>query len=231
MKQVALIFGYNDYGSQIAKNIIQKYKEVIIFKLDDDELRSDMQEHIIESFDLSDEWSSIEKKYDLNECVAFCVLEDDAENIFLTISLRSQFKDLMIIALSSDKESANKLSMAGANKVIPVVQTTAQMISDILDKPVVTEVLHSLLYEQSNLKVAEIKLEDASYFKGEFPTQVKWELDYNIMLLSVIHTNGNNEFLYSSKERHHPLEDGDSLVVVGYEADIELFKKRIGVVK
>jgi len=231
MKKVALVFGYNDYGAQIAKNIVQKYEEVIIFKLDEDEPRNDMQEYKVEGFDLSDEWSSLDNTYDLNECVAFCVIEDDAENIFLTISLRSQFKDLMIIALSSDKESANKLSMAGANKVIPVVQTTAQMISDRLDKPVVTEILHNVLYETSNLKVAEITLEDASYFNGSFPAQVEWELDYNIMLLSVIHKDGNQEFLYSAKERHHPLEDGDSLVVVGYEEDIKFFKKRIGVTK
>jgi len=228
MKSAALIFGYNDYGAQIAKNVLYKYSDVTIFKQEHEEHRKGFDDYKIELFDLSDEWQGIADDYSIEESVAFCVLEDDAENIFLTISLRAQFKDLTIIALSSNKESANKLQMAGANKVIPIVQTTAAIISDMLDKPTVTEVLHNILYENSDLKVAQVEIVDSKCFNGHYPSDIEWSREHGITVLSVIHKNGNSEFIYSSKERHHHIENGDIFVVVGYTQDIEDFKKLIG---
>ena len=228
MKISALIFGYNDYSAQIAKNVSFKYKEVSVFKLDSDELRTDLKDYNIETFDLSDEWADLSTNHDIKNSVAFCVLEDDAENIFLTISLRAAFEDLTIIALSKNKESANKLSMAGANKVIPLVQTTASIISDMLDKPIVTEVLHSILYEQSDLKVAQIEIKNSSYFNGKFLSDIEWSKVHGIIVLSVLYEDGSSEFIFSSKAKHHEIKKGDVFVVVGYETDIKEFEKLIG---
>ncbi len=228
MKRSALIFGYNDYAVQVAKNVVHKYKDISIFKFDSEDIRADLEDFNIETFDLSDEWADFSDKYDIKNSVAFCVLEDDAKNIFLTISLRAAFEDLTIIALSKNKESANKLSMAGANKVIPLVQTTASIITDMLDKPIVTEVLHSILYEQSDLKVAQIEIKEDNCFDGRYPADIEWSREHGIIVLSVLHEDGNSEFIFSSKAKHHEIKKGDIFVVVGYETDIIEFKKLIG---
>ena len=233
MKRSALIFGYNDYAVQVAKNVLHKYKDISVFKFDSDDTRADLEDFNIETFDISDEWADLSDKYDIKNSVAFCVLEDDAENIFLTISLRSAFEDLTIIALSKNKESANKLSMAGANKVIPLVQTTASIIADMLDKPIVTEVLHSILYEQSDLKVAQIEIKENNCFLKEngdakYPSDVEWSREHGIIVLSVLHEDGSSEFIFSSKAKHHEIKKGDIFVVVGYETDIKEFEKLIG---
>jgi hypothetical protein len=140
-KAAALLFGYNEYTLEIQENISFKYENIEIFSLEENEKSS--------KFDLSDDWSELEDKFNMDESVAFCVLEDDATNIFLTLSLRASFDNLNIIAFSKNKEGATKLTLAGADKVIPIIQTTASMISDILRKPIVTKVMHSILYEQS----------------------------------------------------------------------------------
>ena len=228
MKISALIFGYNDYAAQIAKNVEFKYKEITIFKLKTNDTREDLEEYDSEVFDLSEEWADLSDKYDMKKSVAFCVLEDDAENIFLTISLRSSFKDLTIIALSKNKESANKLSMAGANKVIPLIQTTATMIADMLNKPIVTEVLHGILYEQSPLKVAQVEIKNHSCFDGKYPSDIEWNKIHGIIVLSVLYKDGSREFIFSSKAKHHAIKKGDIFVVIGYETDIKEFEKLTG---
>ena len=228
MKRSALIFGYNDYAVQVAKNILHKYKEISVFKFASDNTRADLEEFDVETFDLSDEWADLSQKHDIKNSVAFCVLEDDAENIFLTISLRAAFDDLTIVALSKNKESANKLSMAGANKVIPLVQATATIIAEMLDKPIVTEVLHSILYEQSDLKVAQIEIKENNCFNGKYPADIEWSREHGIIVLSVIHEDGSSEFIFSSKAKHHEIKKGDVFVVVGYETDIKEFEKLIG---
>jgi len=228
MKRSALIFGHNDYSAHVAKNVSYKYKEISVFKFDSDETRADLEDFNVEIFDISDEWADLAEQHDIKNSVAFCVLEDDAENIFLTISLRSASEDLTIIALSKNKESANKLNMAGANKVIPLVQTTASIIADMLDKPVVTEVLHSILYEQSALKVAQIEIKENNCFNGKFPSDIEWSREHGIIVLSILHEDGSSEFIFSSKAKHHEIKKGDVFVVVGYETDIKEFEKLIG---
>lgn len=228
MKTSALIFGYNDYSSHIAKNVLHKYENISVFKFEADDKRNDLDAFNIEKFDLSDEWEDLSIKHNIGKSVAFCVLEDDAQNIFLTISLRAAFEDLTIIALSKNKESANKLTMAGANKVIPLVQTTASIITEMMDKPIVTKVLHNILYEKSTLKVAQIEIKKNDCFDGKYPSEVEWSREYGIIVLSIMHEDGSNEFIYSSKSKHHVIKNGDVFVVVGYETDIENFEKLIG---
>lgn len=216
---IALIFGDNDYTVEIEKNITSVYETIHVFQHMDSGSNS---------FDLSDDWSDLSKKFILSECTAFCILEDMAENIFLTISLRDTFKDLTIIALSQDKEDTDKLLLAGATKILPTTQTTADIIVDMLEKPIVTEVLHDILYEKSALKIAQIKIKNHTLFDGKYPADIEWSRDHGIIVISLVHEDMSREFIYSSKANHHILKSGDILVVVGYEADIQEFEKLIG---
>jgi len=227
-KTSALIFGSNEYTNEIVKNIKHKYKNIVIFKHESEPKNIELEKANIKIYEFSDSWDFLEDKYDLSSSIAFCVLEDDAENIFLTISLRSTFKELNIIALSKNKESANKLDMAGANKVIPMVQTTASIISDILKKPIVTDVLHNILYEKSDLKIAQIEVTNESCFDGKYPSDIEWSKKHGVIMLSIIHEDMSSEFIYSSKAKHHAIRNGDIFVVVGYETDIQEFKNLIG---
>ena len=225
-KTTALIFGYNKYADEIVTNLKDKYEQIKIFSLHEEDLQSSETE--IEIFDLSDEWTELKKGIEISQSMAFCVLEDTAENIFLTISLRANFKELMIIAIASNSESANKLTMAGANKVIPLVETTSDIIANMLEKPISSKVLHAILYEESALKIAQIRITKESSFKDEQLTNIDWTRYHGIIVLSVMHENMKSEFIYSSKAKRHIIREGDILVVVGYEADIAEFEKKIG---
>ena len=216
---IALIFGYNDYAIEIEKNIKTQYEEVYIFKLGEDDENS---------FDLSDNWDSLSKKVNIDTCTAFCILEDMAENVFLTISLRDTFKDLDIIALSLDKESQDKLILAGATNVLPTMQTTANVIVDLLEKPVVTKVLHDILYKSSSLKIAQIKVENSELFEQTHPTDIKWSRDHGIVIIFLVHENNTREFINTSRAVNHRVKNGDIFIVVGYDSDIKAFEKLIG---
>jgi voltage-gated potassium channel len=222
----ALIFGLNKYALEIESNVKSKYESVKIYALDGQKIPT---RHVkTERFDLSDEWSDIEKNIDIENSIAFCVLEDSAENIFLTISLRAHFKDLIIIAIASNMESANKLKMAGANKVIPLVETTADIISNVLEKPISNQVLNNILYEKSKLKIEQVKITNADYFEDKPVSDIDWSRYKGIVILSVMHEDMSHEFIYASKLKKHIINNEDILVVVGFEDDIQEFKQLIG---
>lgn len=224
-KTTALVFGYNKFAYEIITQVTKTYGNVKIFSLHDKDLED--EKYYIESFDLSDEWGDIYSDVDLSNTVAFCVLEDSAENIFLTISLRAHFKELPIVALATNKESASKLSMAGASKVIPIVETTADIITNMLEKPIANGVLNDILYHESTLKIAQIKLTSKSKLKNEQLSDIDWSRYHGIIVLSVMHEDMSSEFIYSTKAKHHIVQEGDTLVVVGHERDIEEFKQSI----
>jgi len=217
-EESALIFGNNDYATEIEKNIKYRYKYVEIFKLDGDGENS---------FDLSNNWDNINSRFDINNSIAFCVIDDMAKNIFLTISLREAFKDLIIVALAQDGESADKLKLAGATKLLPTTQTTANVIYEILEKPIVTKVLHNIFYEKGALKISEIKIENPNIFDKNYPISIDWGREYGILLLFIITKDGTNEFIYSSKIKHHKIEKGDTFIIVGYKKDINRFRELV----
>ena len=226
----ALIFGYNDYAFEIAKNISSTYENVCIFKLHDDKssLAKEQEKYKIYGFDLSDDWDEIVNDFDVSESIVFCTLEDIAKNVFLTISLRDTFKDLIIISIAQGKESASKLELAGASRVIPTTETTAKIIVDMLEKPVVTKVLHSILYEQNDLQIAQIKVNKNNIFDDKYPADINWSRECKIILLSVVYEDMSQEFIYSNKAKHHPIQSGDIFVVVGYDKDIINFEQLLG---
>ncbi len=224
-KKAALIFGLNKYALEIEANVKTRYDTVQIFALADQEQLIQRETKL---FDLSDEWSELEESISAEDSIAFCVLEDEAENIFLTISLRAHFKDLIIVAIASNNESANKLKMAGANEVVPLVETTAEIIANILEKPISNRVLHTILYEESMLKIEQVKVSDSHYFENQKIADIDWSRYRGIVILALMHEDMSHEFIYASKIKNHMIKEGDILVVVGYEQDIEDFKKSIG---
>ncbi|MDT8338089.1 MAG: NAD-binding protein [Sulfurimonas sp.] len=228
-KSTALLFGYNDYTLEIVKNISLYYENIKIFRLDEGSDKNiQNSKYEILRFDLSDDWDELKGSVNIDECTAFCVLEDTAENIFLTISLREAFRELSIVALAEDKESSDKLSLAGASRVIPTIQTTANMIVEMLEKPIITQVLHNILYEKSDLKIAQIRVDNAHRFEGAYPYDIDWGAEYNVLVLSVLREDLETEFIYSSKAKHHQIKEGDVFVVVGYEKDLGEFERIMG---
>ncbi|MDY0123148.1 NAD-binding protein [Sulfurimonas sp.] len=228
-KSTALLFGYNDYTLEIVKNISLHYENIKIFRLDESSDKNiQNSKYEISRFDLSDDWDELKVSVNIDECTAFCLLEDTAENIFLTISLREAFENLTIVALAEDKESADKLSLTGASRVIPTIQTTANMIVEMLEKPIITQVLHNILYEKSDLKIAQIRVDNVQKFEGVYPYDIDWGSQYNVFVLSVLREDMETEFIYSAKARHHQIKEGDVFVVVGYESDLGEFERIMG---
>ena len=178
-------------------------------------------------FDLSDEWSEIEQEYHIENTVAFCTLEDDAHNIFLTISLRAEFSHMYIVALAKDTEGINKLKIAGANRILPIVQITANLISEILEKPVVTNVLHNILYEDSDIKISQITVAEGDSVVGRNSHALSLKEMYNLILLAIVDGKLDTNFVFTAKGFNHTISVGDVLVVIGLQEDIDRFNQEI----
>lgn len=228
----AIVFGFNEYAKQIALQIAPEYPSFAIFVMSESELNAAKSAGFEAAlFDLGEDWKLIEERFDPKNLIVFCALDKDAENVFLTISLRSIFEDLPIIALAGDHESAAKMKSAGANKVMATQQITANIITEMLEKPTVTEVLHDILYEQSFLKIAQLTVPQNCFLVGKHLHEIDWGEEFDILVLAIVDHQLSATFSFTSKGHHHHIDPDDVLVVVGYDDSIAALSEAMGVVK
>ncbi len=225
----AIVFGFNEYAKEIARQVADEYALVAVFVMNETEKEAaEAKGYETEMFDLSEEWRTIEERFDPKRLNVYCALEDDAENVFLTISLRTVFEELPIIALAQDNESAAKLQSAGANKVLATQQITASIMTEMLEKPTVRGVLHDILYENSPLKIVQLSVPEGSFLVGKHLYDVDWASEYDVLVLAVVDHELSAAFSFTSKGHNHHIDGGDLLIVAGYEDKIAALSQAMG---
>lgn len=224
----AAVFGFNEYSQQIAYQVRSIYQDFALFVTTEEERKNALQAgFLVELIDLGDDWHRIEKHFDVNSLIVFCALANDAENVFLTISLRSSYEQLYIIALAQDNESALKMKSAGADKVMPSLQIAASVISDMLEKPIVTKVLHEVLYEEGSLNIIQIEVPKYSEFVGKYLHDIHFKSNYDVVLLAIVDHELGTTFSFASKGHNHFIDPGDVFVVMGYQNKLDALKDAI----
>jgi voltage-gated potassium channel len=68
--------------------------------------------------------------------------DDDADNLYITLSAKAQRPDLVVVARGSDEEAEKKLRLAGADRVVLPYSTAGRVMASLLVKPQVTAFLN-----------------------------------------------------------------------------------------
>ncbi len=227
MKNI-IVFGYNEYAKEVASNFRSSAVPVFIYVIDEVSYRHAKDDgYEVELVELDDDWIEIGEKFDINDVICFCFLDEDAKNIFLTISLRAEYSKLHIVALATSKESANKLHLAGANKSVAKLETIANVIVESLEKPAVVEVMNEILYHNKELKLAEFTISEHSVLANKKLKDITIHHEFNIIILAVADQELEADFSFTSQGHDHKIDEGDVLVVMGREEDLKQFKKAI----
>jgi len=227
MKKI-IVFGYNEYAKEIALNFKASTTPVLIYVFDESSYRHAKDGGFeVELVELDDDWLEIGDRFNISDLICFCALDDDAKNVFLTISLRAEYSNLYIIALATSKDSANKLHLAGANKAVAKLETVANVIVESLEKPAVVEVMNEILYHNKELKLAEFIISGTSVLANKKLKDISIHHEFNIIILAVADQELEADFTFTSQGHDHTIDEGDTLVVMGREIDLEKFEKAI----
>ena len=221
------VFGYGEFAKEIVQQVNEAYRSVSVYTLDEasaEEVRKVGSE--VHLFDLEDNWDEF-KDISIEETLFICALDDDASNVFLAISLRDQFPDSRIIGIASTHEHASKLRLAGAHKVISKLQATADMLIEVLEKPVVTHIVQDMLDEDTALKTMQFTLEEGCSLIGEKLDDVHYNAQESVIILAVVDSKMDTLFVFTARGYRHILEEGDILVIIGYDEDLESFKRSV----
>jgi len=216
------IFGFDDFGEQIAKFLNKKDIVVVVLDETEEVKAKDKLYDVIKIHNIDDDEIVKIEEFD----VAIAVLRDEDKNLFLCLTLRELFPDKKIIAKVADKDNEYKYKLAGVTKLINPYEVTANRIMTILKKPLTLKVIEEIIFQDNNLSFAEIAIPNNSFLDGKYIKEVLKDVSslYNLLIIGLVDKELSDNVQFVTKGYNHKIDSGDILIVVGDIEEIERFK-------
>jgi len=231
MKRIA-VFGYSIMSLEAMSRLNQEQCSIVFIGKDDAEAvlvaEKGFETKVID-FRNDDALRSIGIGTDVD--TIFCFYPRDFDNVFLTISARAIDKNITIVAIVDDPESAEKLMAAGANKIIDPYEICGRKTHEMLTKPDITNILDNTVFGRHDLKMAQIEIPKGSCLENTKTSDLKLNEQHNLILIGVVDRELGDHLHFAIREKEHCLDAGDVLVVMGPAREIKSFKKQVGQVE
>ena len=223
------IFGYEKLAVDVADSLNSIRNDVIVLDSNEENIRQAEKlgfETAVVDYSRDQELRDAGIGSDIN--TVFCLFQDDAENIFLVISVRSIDPVVRIVSIADAPDSIPKFLAAGADKVINPYEISGLKIWRMLRKPIISQVMEKTLMSELDLNLAQVTINKGSFLDGRVVGDSRLRDHYNLVLLGMVDRALGDEFIFRTRGLRHRLDAGDILVVIGPRAEIEHLKKDLG---
>ena len=232
LKKRILLFGYGNHGKFIAKGLMEDGFEVRVIVGDE----STYTKAIEDGYDKTSKVDvtkdeSLQALHPETYSQLVCVMEDEHLNVFLTLSLRSLFKECYILSISDSMHTTKKLQLAGANKVIDMYEVSAHKIHNMLNHPVATNLLEEFVTHKNGIGFREYVIPEDSFLHGLMTDDLDLS-EYGVLLVGMIDEELGHHFTFITAGINHKLDAGDTIVCIGEKEKLDMFKilikKKVG---
>ena len=227
LERSILLFGYGSHGKFIAKGLHEEGFALKIIESNHDYYLQAKDDGFmeVEHMDVTnDKLLEVLTPHKYEQLV--CVMEDEHLNVFLTLSLRSLFKESYILAISDSIHTTKKLKMAGADKVVDLYEVSANKIHNILRRPVATKLLESFVSGRDGIGFKEMLIPANSFLEGKTTDEVDFS-PYGVLLIGMIDEALGHTFVFITAGINHEFNEGDTIVCIGPDDKLEAFKEEI----
>ena len=227
LKNKIAIFGYGNHGKFIAKGLASDGFAVTIVESNKsfyDDAKIDGFQNVIFADVTKD--SELKKMNLVSFAQLVCVMDDEHLNVFLTLSLRSLFKDSYILSISDSLNVTKKLQMAGANKVIDLYEVSANKIYNLLDRPIATKLLEEFVHNQGGITFKEMVIPVDSFLHEKKAEEIDFS-SFGVLLVGMIDEELGHSFVFVTAGISHKLDSGDTIVCLGEKEKLDAFEELI----
>ena len=154
-----IICGYGRVGRRVAAEFRQAGVDYVVLDFSESAIEQARErgDHFIEGNGTEDEdlrAAGLERARGL-----VASSDDDADNLYITLSARNARPDLLIVARASDADAAKKLRLAGADRVVEPYVAAGRMMANLVLKPQVTAFLDVVTTQMGpDLRFEEIEV-------------------------------------------------------------------------
>jgi len=142
-----------------------------------------------------------------------CGLDTNERNVYITLSARALREDLQIVARASDSESIDRLSRAGANRVIQPYAISGRMLASLSMRPAVIDFL-DMVSITPDLRLEELEIPEGGVLMNMRVGDVSHAYP-GANVLAVKSDAGPSPMMHTAPREDHVLGAGDIIVVLG----------------
>ena len=157
---------------------------------------------------------------------AKCLLvatDNDAHNIYITLSARHLNNKLFIVARANHDETEAKLKLAGADRVLSPYSIVGHRMANLAFQPGVIEFFDSITKAGSlELAVQEVLLPVTSSLVGKTMAEAQNTLSDDTMIVALKKAGGP----ITGSRQEARIEEGDTIIVVGDPGKLAVFKEK-----
>jgi voltage-gated potassium channel len=144
--------------------------------------------------------------------------DDDADNLYITLSARNTKPDLQIVARASDEDAKRKLELAGADRVVMPYTAAGRTMANLVLKPQVTAFLDTVMTATgADLHMAEIEVLDTCEHAGKTIRELRVRHETGAVIVALRKKDGTFD---TTPEPDASLEPGDVVVSVGTSEEL-----------
>jgi voltage-gated potassium channel len=165
MRGHTIVCGWGRVGRAVAHDLSHNGRDVVVVDIDEDRLEEVDYPKVLgdATLDTTLRRAGIERASSL-----VAALEGDAENLFVTMSSREINADLFIVARARQEESVDKLSRAGADRVVNPQELGAARMASFVVQPNVAEFVDVVMHERSmDFRMQEVEIPSGSPLAGQ----------------------------------------------------------------
>lgn len=164
MRGHVIVCGWGRVGRAVAGDLQSAGRSVVVVDMNDERLRGLELPTVAgdATVDATLRAAGIERAGAL-----VAALDGDAENLFVTLSSKAINPALFIVARARQEESVDKLSRAGADRVVNPQELGAARMASFVVQPNVAEFIDVVMHERSmDFRMQEIELPEGSRLAG-----------------------------------------------------------------
>jgi len=149
--------------------------------------------------------------------------DSDVDNLYITLTARTERPDILIVSRASTEEAASKLRRAGADRVILPYTTAGQELAKLVLRPQVAaflDVVTSL--GGPDLQLEEIEVTAACGQSGKTIRELRVRRDTGALIIAVRRRDGTYD---TTPSPDTALETGDILIAVGTQEELRALEE------
>jgi voltage-gated potassium channel len=139
--------------------------------------------------------------------------DDDADNLYITLSARNARSDLQIVARASDEDARRKLELAGADRVVMPYTAAGRTMANLVLRPQVSAFLDTVTTSAGpDLHMAEIEVDERCASAGRTIRDLHVRRETGAIIVALRKRDGTFD---TTPEPEARVEAGDVIVGVG----------------
>ena len=225
LKNHYIVCGYGRMGRAFCRYLIRKHLKFVVIEKNKDRIPVMNTDHILYIAGEATVEDNLRKAGIKRASNLIATLGTDADNVLLVLLAKGLKPDLYVVARASQNASKKPLDTAGADVVVSPFDIGARRMAHAILRPNVIRFLeYAFADEDTDIQIEEIAVAESSKLVGVSLQESGIRQNYNLMILSIIKTNGEMLFNPSASTT---IRAGEKVIAVGSSDSLVRLEKAL----